>query len=197
MANALVDLTTLESAKAHLTSAGVSLPTDEVLGKLITEVSTHIQGYLGRCLPLQAHSQRFSGHGGDTVMVPHYPIASVQQVRVSGQSIQAALSDVAPGYIADGWLISLRGDLFERGVQNCLVEYTAGFSPLPADITRAANEAIRAGLQAFTNDAGGQAVAVKAGNTSITFGDVESVASLCVTPAITSALDLYRRVAPC
>ena len=138
---AYYDLTTLTSFKAWV---GNSTTTDDMLlASLITQTSQLILDSLNRdsILPV-TYSEGYDGSGGLRLFVKNWPISSVTALMINGQVIPAApplspTSFYQSGYVLDTiddpippgpqQQISLRGYRFWRGIQNVLLNYTAGY----------------------------------------------------------------------
>jgi hypothetical protein len=195
--DAALDLTTLDEALDYLDIAGVIAPDDDVLGALITGVSGQIQAYLDRRLVSQPYAATLSGHGGDRLMLPHYPISAIASLKIDNQSVPAASAAVAAGFVFDGALVGLRDYCFARGIMNVEIAYTAGFAVIPADAALACHLGLRAALEVAQSESAA-AIKYKAGDTEIAYGgDVAKLAELCLTPGVTALVNAYRRVAPC
>lgn len=199
MADAAVDLTTLAAAKTYLAGVSVTPPADGVLQELITAISAELQRFLSRRLPSQTYSLNVNGRGDYALFLPNTPITAVDLLMIDNAAIDAAPSGGA-GYIINPDAIYLRGYSFSRGIQNVAVTYTAGYAlnDMPADIVRAAHEAIRAGCKSTDFDElPSGVVRYKAGDTEIHLGGITALAQMCVTPQITSMLTGHQRVIPC
>lgn len=194
MADPLIDLTTVQAATAYLQAAGLPVPAD--LEDLITGVSAEMQSFASRNFVSQPYSVTLSGQGGDRLNLPNTPISSVESVAVDGLNIPSAGNPTSFGFVFSETQILLRGYRFCRGVQNIQIAYTAGYTPVPADIARAANEGILAVAAAL--DAGDpRAISLKAGGSAITFArDSGELALICLTPNVTRVLNQRLRTAP-
>jgi hypothetical protein len=198
MANALVDLVSLQEAKDYFAAAGQTAPTDASLAILITGISSTIQSYLSRNLVSQAYAVTLNGDGGYALSLPNTPITDVGAVAIDGVPISKAVSPIAPGFVFSDTQVMVRGYRFSRGVQNIALAYTAGFTTIPDDIKRAVFEALSAVVAVFDYD-DPRAVEIAAGGTKIKLasGSVVELASICITADVTSKLNQRRRVVPC
>lgn len=185
-----VDLATAAEAVAYLKAHGEACSGD--IQALLTAVSAQIQSYLSRNIPSQSYTVTLDGVGGSRVSLPNTPITAVDSVSVDGLAIQPAASPTCYGFVFSKSQVLLRGAIFSRGVQNITIEYTAGYATVPADIKLACLE----GILAIMGTDDPRATSLKAGNSAIEFGDLETLAGLCLTQNVTGILNQYRRVAP-
>lgn len=150
----------LSDVKTYLgiTSSG----TDQVLSALITNASSFIERYCNRAFEQASYTETRNGNGADAIYLRNAPIVSVQSVSVDGVSIPAAPDTTSYGYVFDEHKVYLRGDArvnpitpgifagypprFQRGVQNIVIAYTAGFATIPADVNQACVELVAAKL---------------------------------------------------
>ncbi len=126
------DLTTLADVKTWLNIQDTSL--DSLLTRLITACSMYMQAYMNRTVAITAYSTTFNGDGKTFKMLPNYPIQSVTAVTVNGVTVPQGVAPSPTQTQQDGWFfdedtVYLYGYEFCRGVQNCSLSYTAGFSP--------------------------------------------------------------------
>lgn len=188
-----VDLITAADAQAAMSAAGVSYSGD--VQQLVTEVSAQIQQYLSRAIPSQSFSVTLDGIGGKRILLPNTPITAVSSLSVDGVAIPPAANATGSGFVFSQTTVMLRGYDFCRGVQNIALAYTAGFTTVPQDLQRACKEGILAYLSSMTSG-DVRANSLKAGDSAVDFGDQTAMASLCLTPNVTSILNQWRRMAP-
>jgi hypothetical protein len=174
MADPLIDLANLAAVKTYLTAAGLAQPDDAVLERLVTAVSQQIQSHLNRRLVRQSYTQTFNGHGRNALYPPQFPIQAVSSVTVNGRVVSAANGPTGAGYVFSEQAIYLRGGAFDRGIQNVVIAYEAGYNPLPADLVQALHGAIGA-LTSDEFSVTGQGIpkgvsSYSAGDHSISFG---------------------------
>lgn len=128
------DLTKLDAVATWL---NVTSDAEKViLSQLITAYSTWIQSWLSRNIPEQDYSDSFDGTGSNRLLMPQWPITDVASVAVNGVSIPKASSVTESGYRWSDTAIILNGYKFARGDANVEITYTAGYSPIPADLAR-------------------------------------------------------------
>lgn len=139
----MADLTTLADVKAYLRITNTA--DDAVLTRLISAASEYIRSWLNRDIDQRTYTEVRDGKGHPKMSFPNYPITDVTSITVDGQAIPKATTSTAPGWVLDdtGIMIQLRGCYnFNRGVQNCVFVYTAGYAPVPADISQACIEMV-------------------------------------------------------
>lgn len=108
-----------------------------ILSQLITSYSTWIQSWLSRNIPEQDYQDTFDGTGSNRLFMPQWPITYVSSVAIDGVSIPQAESATASGFRFSDTAIVLNGYKFSRGDANVQIDYTAGYDPIPADLSRA------------------------------------------------------------
>ena len=135
------DLISLATVKAFLNVTDPSKD-DATLGMMITQVSRAIISNINRnsFLP-RSFSEIRNGDGKQKMMLKNFPVLSISSLTVDGTAITAApaLLPNAPtssGYVFEpaddeppgsNQSIMLRGLCFNRGGQNVLVSYVAGY----------------------------------------------------------------------
>jgi hypothetical protein len=135
-----IDLTTVADVKEYVKIEGTS--GDDLLQMIITGVSRY---WLTRTQRASLNSivsltERYDGPGGQDLLLREFPIISIASVTVGGAPIPPS-----PDYIQSGWVINESQDglallgsyYFNRGRLNIGVNYQAGFTETPADISDA------------------------------------------------------------
>lgn len=128
---------------------------DTVITALIAAASAQIENYCNRTFAQASYTETRNGNDADAIFVRQFPLVSVQSVTVSGLAVPAATDSVSFGYTFDDDRIYIRrnnwnlpGRLggypvrFERGVQNVVLQYTAGYATIPADLNQACVELV-------------------------------------------------------
>jgi hypothetical protein len=134
------NLTTLANVKSWI---GINAATDDALiERLIGGISQYIQSWLNRQFASQVYSEIRDGNGGRTMMFADYPVTSVSSVKINGKEIPPTNDFVSPGYRFSSMAITLNGYVFEKGVQNIELVYTAGYEVIPQDIEQATIELV-------------------------------------------------------
>jgi hypothetical protein len=112
------------------------------LDALIENASAFIEQYCNRTFALANYTETRNGNGGNRLFLLNGPVVSVTAVSVNGQTIAAAPSVMANGWVNDDSMVYLRGGCFTRGFQNVTVAYSAGFATIPADVAQACIELV-------------------------------------------------------
>src|SRR6185312_9914823 len=125
---------------------------DYVLTVLVASASANIEQYCNRTFAQAAYTETRNGNGGDRISVRQYPIASVQSVTVDGLTVPIASNAVSDGVVFSDDAIYIRNRgrpgypaapwCFARGVQNVVLQYTAGYQTIPADLNQACVELV-------------------------------------------------------
>lgn len=178
-------LTTLEHVKAWLGVQSVS--DDALLTRLIESASALIESYLQRTLAHQPYSETRNGCGKPIMLFGHYPVSAVESVKVNGREIAPSAGFGLPGYHAERESLLLIGSVFDRGLGNVELRYTAGYAEIPPEIAQACIELVA--LRYKERDRIGHQSKTLAGETVTFFiGDLPA--------SVKTALAPYRRVAP-
>lgn len=122
-----------------------------VLNALITNASAFIEQYCNRVFAQANYTETRNGRDTATLYMRQQPIVSVQSLTIDGITVQASPDTRTYGYVFDDQQIYLRGcargpfgqpERFVRGVQNIVMQYTAGFQVIPADVAQACIELV-------------------------------------------------------
>lgn len=136
---AINDLVSQEDVSNWLQGASA----DPRVPALTTSISRAIYSYLGRPALLPAtYEEIFDGRGHSTRILREWPVSAVSAVLINGRSVPASppMNVVGAsrqrGFFLDvtrgdppgqQQFIRLYQDSFAHGVQNCVVQYTAGY----------------------------------------------------------------------
>lgn len=150
MANLAVDLTTAQAVADYLGGTWTS-PQLAQLGVMVTALSRTCAGYCSRNFIQATYTEVRNGTGTAMIVLRNYPVTAVTAVSVYGDAIPACS---APGK-ADGFAFDpatgtlYAPSLFTRGMQNVVINYTAGYLPInnastdiPADLQFSIVEAV-------------------------------------------------------
>jgi hypothetical protein len=193
------DLTSLQNACGWL---GISTGTDDAtINRLISAVSITIQKDIGYQIASASYTRTFNGRGSRSKVTPDRPITAVASVSIDGVAIPASTGPLVQGFTFDDRAIYLRGGYeFTRGVQNCTLAYTAGYSATPADLEQACLEWIKLSYASKKNpDRDASVKAIKAGDTSMAFAGSGSQSDphlIAMPPTVWAVVQNYQRVAP-
>lgn len=141
-----MDLTSVERVKSYL-RLDVSQTKDESLIQMLADsANAAITSAVSRELGSQQYAELYSGTGTSTLMLAQFPVTAVGAVSIIGPrcavNIAPPTSPLVAGvdFAFTPYAIKLLRARFPVGVLNVQVEYTAGFTELPADICHAATK---------------------------------------------------------
>jgi len=184
------DLTTLADVKAWLQTGQSAFPAsdDTLLTRLVTASSQYIQAWLNRQIASADYVETRDGTGGRRLQFACFPVTAVLSLTIDGQVVPAATSSSASGYSFSSTQLSVCGYRFNRGAQNVVVSYTAGFSTTPPEVAQACVELVALRYRERT----------RIGEVSRSLGGAETVAyaQKDMSDAIKTLLQRYRLVAP-
>ncbi len=182
------DLTTLANVKAYLSPPLTTTNDDALLSRLITAASQFIQSWLNRTIAVTSYTDTRNGGGGARVFLRNRPVTAVSSVTIDGVIVPA--SNPPPngaGYLFDDNSIYLVGQVFSKGVQNVVIQYTAGYAATPPEIEQACIALVV--LRYKERDRIGQVSKNLAGEV-VSFQQKDMPADVATT------LDQYRNVVP-
>ena len=184
------DLTTLADVKAWLQTGQAAFPAtdDALLTRLVTAASQYIQTWLNRGIVSADFLEVRDGTGGHRLQFACYPATAVLSLTIDGQAVPAAASFNAAGYRFSSTQLSVRGYRLNRGAQNVVIAYTAGYSTTPPAVAQACVELVALRYRERT----------RIGEVSRSLGSAETVAyaQKDMSDAIKTLLQQYRLVAP-
>ena len=164
-----------------------------------------------------AYDEFYDGNGNQRQFVRNWPINSVTGVYVNGTPIPASTGVTQPGYVIDGSgksivlrtigyaapsyrnaLAVIGGNyFFARGIQNVEIQYTAGFSAVPYDLSLAVMQTV---AQTYTQQSiiYTKSKALPMGGGVVTYGNPAGVTSegllgLVVPPQAQATFEFYKR----
>lgn len=179
----MADLTTVANVKAWLNISASS--DDALLSRMVSSASDFVQTWLNRNITSQNYQDVFDGNGGRKYMTFAYPVSAVASVFVDGIAIPASSSPVTPGYVVSKTRISMIGYAFSDGMQNCVVNYTAGYVAVPTEIEQSCIEIVGIRYKAR----GRIGVTSKSAN-----GESVSFSQVDLSQAIQDVLQQYKKV---
>lgn len=184
------DVTTLADVKAWLQTGQSTFPItdDALLTRLITAASQYIQTWLNRKIRLADYVEIRDGTGGQTLQFGCFPVAAVLSLTIDEQTIPLSTTTCAAGYSFSATQLAVRGYTFNRGVQNVVVAYTAGYATTPPDIAQACIELVALRYRERT----------RIGEVSRSLGGAETVSysQKDMSDGTRTLLQQYRLVAP-
>jgi hypothetical protein len=182
------DLTTLANVKAYLSPPLTTATDDALLARLITASSQFIQSWLNRTIAVASYTDTRSGSGGMRLFLRNRPVLGISSLTIDGSAIPAsAPAPSASGYVFDDSSVYLIGYRFTKGVQNVVVQYSAGYAATPPDIEQACIALTL--LRYKERDRIGQASKSVA-------GEVISFQQKDMPADVATLLDQYRNVVP-
>jgi len=128
------DLTTLAAAKEWLGIPSTTTTDDALLSKHVSRVSAAAESYMGRTIASASYTETVNGRGTSKLAFHRIPVTAVASVTVNGVGIPSRTSPTSVGFSFDTQLLYLSGYTFTKGVQNVVLQYTAGFASIPADL---------------------------------------------------------------
>lgn len=184
------DLTTLADVKAWLQTGQSAFPAtdDALLTRLITAASQYVQTWLNRQIASADYLEVRDGTGGDRLQFGCFPATAVRSLTIDSQVVPIAPSTTAAGYSFSPTQLSVRGCKFNRGAQNVVVAYTAGYVSTPPDVAQACIELVALRYRERT----------RIGELSRSLGGAETVAyaQKDMSDGTKTLLQQYRLVAP-
>lgn len=132
----MADLCVLADVRAWLSKAVADTDDDAELTRLCAAVSEDIRQRTGQDITQATYTLTFDGHGNSMLSLPHSPVTAVTSVTIDG-----AVVSPSTGWGINGWVIDtrnnairLRGSVFNAGIQNVVIVFTAGWATVPKDV---------------------------------------------------------------
>jgi hypothetical protein len=135
-------LTTLARVKEYLSIATDDTADDLLLTRLIGSASSAIEVYCSRVFASATYNEVRDGTGTRKMVLRNFPVTAVSSVTINGRSIPQRPSPLSSGYTFDDLRVALTGHVFDEGVDNVQISYTAGLAAVPADVEQACIEAV-------------------------------------------------------
>jgi hypothetical protein len=132
------DLTTISAVKEWVGIEQENTASDQLIGRLISRVSSVILGELGRATLLsKTYNEIYDGYGNGVLVLRQFPVTSLASLSSFGVAIPVSPNlSINTGYFLEPWdgvppggnqRVSLNGYCFARGRQTINVGYTAGY----------------------------------------------------------------------
>lgn len=137
-------LCALQDVKTYMGKTDTN--SDTALNALITNVSAAIETYCNRTFASTSYTETRNGGCGQKMYLANGPVTAVSSLSVNGQSVPLAPDAVSYGFVFDSMMVYIRPGSggsgggpqeFCKGIQNVTVQYTAGYTSIPNDITQA------------------------------------------------------------
>lgn len=143
----------LADLKEWLSIPAGTTTNDDLLTRLLDAATEFMDSYMNRGhLESASYTEDRDGNCNHRMMTRRWPITAVASVTINGQTVPQSTQWNAPGWVVDSTKdnILLRNRVFEKGVQNVRIEYTAGYATIPQDLQQACIEL--AGMKFKTRD---------------------------------------------
>ena len=116
---------------------------EALLTRLASAASSFVETWCSRTFASAAYVEPRNGNGQTKVTPNAGPIISADAVAIDGVAIPATtVSATTSGFFLAGRSIYLRGYCFTRGQMNVVLNYTAGYATIPADVQQAVIELV-------------------------------------------------------
>jgi hypothetical protein len=121
---------------------------DDMIKRLISQVSGSLDAYLSRNIGSQSYTEILDGndgggYGATRLYLSNQPVVSVASLTIDGTVIPASPDGIQAGYwIVDGMMLELISYWFTPGKGNVKVTYTAGFAVIPPALENVAMEIV-------------------------------------------------------
>lgn len=175
-----------------------------LIASLVSGVSAQIQNFIGYQVASASYTRTFNGIGSEKIALPDRPVTAISSLTIDAIPITQGVVGSAAGFLFDTKFIYLYGggihshaiNRFNRGIQNVVVTYTAGFTAVPQDIQQACLVWLASAWNLVGEDA--SIGSLRAGDTQSDFKNTMTVlgkAVALVPPKVLSLILPYRRVA--
>lgn len=180
---------TLAELKEWLSIPPATTTSDALLTRLLDDATSFLNTQMNRdTLASTGTTENRDGSGKARMMVRDiHPVTAVSSVVINGQSVPASTSWDMAGYVFDTHSIQLRGRVFDKGVQNVALSYTAGYTTIPGDVRQACIEL--AGFKFRTKDTSSAGWVSKS-----LAGETVSFSQKDVSASVRSVIDQYKAV---
>lgn len=133
-------LCALQDVKTYLGITDTN--SDAVLNALVSNVSAAVEAYCNRTFASASYTETRNGGCGPKLFLANGPVTAVASVTVDGQTVNPAPDALSGGFVFDSNVVYIRpGGIgpqeFRKGIQNVVVQYTAGFASIPLDVNQA------------------------------------------------------------
>jgi hypothetical protein len=187
----------------------LGLPVDDgTVAALVTAASTAVQNFIGYQLASATYTRTFNGANSDRILLPDRPVTAVTAVTIDTIAVPQAVLPT-PGFLWDSKFVYLAGysdsyrgygyvSRFNRGIQNIVVTYTAGYASIPGDIVQACLMWLTSLHAQFALGADASVKLLRAGDSQIEFGSATAAlqrTTILLPPSLAALLMPYRRVA--
>lgn len=131
-------LVTLAQVKAQLDITGVNANQDTKLDLFREAAEAWLLGYLDRQIESGSVTDYQHGDRANEILLRQFPVTAVAELRIDSAHLFTATDTLVAatdyGIADDGNGIVLYNRVFPAGYNNIKIVYTAGYTPVPADI---------------------------------------------------------------
>lgn len=127
-------LVTVTEIKNYLNITGSGL--DTFLTTVSQEAQNILESWMNRSFEEQTDIEEdFSGDDSDIRVLKHRPVTAVSEVLISIDN-NSEITSTGYKFFEESGILQLKANIFPKGVKNCRVTYTAGYtaSTIPAAI---------------------------------------------------------------
>lgn len=185
-------LCTIEEVRDYLGITGTNTTANEVIDRLCDTVTELFNTYCGRVLESTEHTEYYSCHGSDYLVLNNYPITSVSGIWDDIDRVWESTTEISSDdYLLDGNVLYLNDLYFSNYIKSVKVIYTAGYTEatLPADLKQAA---IMEVVHLYKKASDGVSVSNR---TTGEYNIAYNISNLQINTKL--VLDLYRKVSLC
>lgn len=101
---------------------------NDILDRLCLSATAYVRGWINRDIILTSYSDTLNGNGHQRIILPNFPIVSVQALTIEDTIVPAKNGSGSIGYTFGPYLIYLTGYRFAKGNANISIQYTAGYT---------------------------------------------------------------------
>ncbi len=146
------DLVTWETVKTLL---NFDEENKAVVEFLISASSEHAEKLAGRMLSARDVSIMLDSSGGKEILLPSYPVNSVNRICIDCERVFPAEKDLSPGaYSVKSGIIRLYKNYFPKEYDCVLFEGNIGYDPVPGDLQQAIVECVSTNWRRFSTVGG-------------------------------------------
>lgn len=129
-------LATLDDVKKYLNIQNAN--EDLRIEQLLTALNPQILAYLGYDPALQPYTERRDGNGKFYMVLAQPHPVEITSLTIDGIPVPVQTSaPIGDGYILNGSMVQLFGSWkFNRGMGNIIIQYQAGYSSVPGNLTQ-------------------------------------------------------------
>jgi hypothetical protein len=182
-------LTTVGNVKNYLKINAEATTDDALISRIVLAVSAWIKSYLNRDIVSTTYTELLDCSGNGFFCLGNYPVMAIASLAVGPPNTTRVALVAGTDYIfSDTGVVRVFGRKLPRGMATILINYTAGYVDVPADIEGAAIEL--AAWRYKESERIGQSSKSVGGNETVSFQTTDVPADVKTT------LANWRKVAP-